>query len=99
MGYFDVLSVVLNQSGNTCLQSLPVIIFINAVIAAGYHVGAVQAIVASFGGFLAFCLETTNIESVNAAANVFLGLVNVCGFVKIAVKKSAHADFSGLKRH
>ena len=51
------------------------IIFMNAVIAVGYHFGVVQAVISSFGRFLAFCLDTTPIESVNAAANVFLSMV------------------------
>ena len=54
---------------------MPVIVFINSIIAAGYQLGVVQAIIASFGRFLAWCLDTTPIESVNTAANVFMGLV------------------------
>ena len=57
---------------------MPIIIFANSVIAAGYYFGAVQAIIASFGRFLAWCLGTTPIESVNAAANIFLDLVGDC---------------------
>ena len=51
----------------------------NSVIAISYHIGAVQAIIASFGRFLAWCLDTTPVESVNAAANVFLGMVSELG--------------------
>ena len=58
------------------LQSLPVVIFMNAVIAVGYHFGVVQAIIASLGRFLSLCLGTTPIESVTAAANIFLGMVS-----------------------
>ena len=67
------------------LQTLPVIIFMNSVIAAGYYFGAVQAIIASFGRFLAWCLDTTPIESVTAAANIFLGTVSSRDFLKVAM--------------
>ena len=68
---------------------MPIIVFMNCVIAAGYHVGAAQAFIASFGRFLAWCLDTTPVESVNASANIFLGLVSSLGFVKIVVKKES----------
>ena len=67
----------------SAFQNLPVILFANALIAICYHFGIIQAIVAVMGGALSFCLGTTPIESTNAAANVFLGLVSMCRFLKI----------------
>ena len=55
---------------------MPVVIFMNAVIAAGYYFGVVQAFIATFGRFLSACLGTTPVESVSAAANIFLGPVS-----------------------
>ncbi|KAK7503049.1 hypothetical protein BaRGS_00005675 [Batillaria attramentaria] len=56
-------------------KQLPVLLFINAFIAVAYHFGLVQAFVAYFGKFLAYCLGTTAVESVNTAANIFLTLL------------------------
>ncbi|XP_070212498.1 uncharacterized transporter YutK-like isoform X2 [Littorina saxatilis] len=53
---------------------MPTLIFFNAVISMLYYLGAVQVFIATFGKFLSFCIGTSPIESVNAAANLFLTL-------------------------
>ncbi|KAL8570252.1 hypothetical protein ACOMHN_029952 [Nucella lapillus] len=59
---------------NFVFQALPTLIFFNAVISVCYYLGLVQWFIATFGKFLAFCLGTSPIECVNAAANLFLTL-------------------------
>ncbi|KAK7465242.1 hypothetical protein BaRGS_00037579 [Batillaria attramentaria] len=63
-------------------KSMPVIIFLNCTIALLYHFGVVQAVIATFGRFLGFCLGTTPIESVNAVGNIFLGLAEAPLLIK-----------------
>nr|KAG5709108.1 hypothetical protein BaRGS_028564 [Batillaria attramentaria] len=53
-------------------QLLPVFIFVNAALAVGHHFGIIEGFVSTIGRVLSFCLGTTAVESVSAAANIFL---------------------------
>lgn len=55
------------------LQVLPVIIFFASLTAVLYHWGILQRVVAVLGGALGRLLGTGRAESVNAAANIFVG--------------------------
>ena len=55
------------------LQVLPVIIFFASLSAVLYHVGVLQWVVRGLGGGLGRLLGTQHAESVNAAANIFVG--------------------------
>lgn len=52
---------------------LPIIIFFSALMSVLYHVGIMQLIVKWGGGALRFLLGTGRVESLTAAANVFVG--------------------------
>ncbi|MGA8046303.1 MAG: Na+ dependent nucleoside transporter N-terminal domain-containing protein [Dermatophilaceae bacterium] len=54
-------------------QVLPVIVFFAALTAVLYHWGLLQKVVELLGGALAKLLGTRQAESVNAAANIFVG--------------------------
>ncbi|QFG69826.1 NupC/NupG family nucleoside CNT transporter [Ornithinimicrobium pratense] len=54
-------------------QVLPVIIFFGSLTAVLYHLGILQFVVEKLGGALGWALGTRRAESVNAAANVFVG--------------------------
>jgi CNT family concentrative nucleoside transporter len=54
-------------------QVLPVIIFFASLTAVLYHVGVLQWVVKGLGGALGRLLGTEHAESVNAAANIFIG--------------------------
>ena len=43
-----------------------------------YYLGLIQILIATVGKFLSYCIGTSPIESVNAAANLFLTLVSLC---------------------
>ena len=55
------------------LQVLPVIVFFASLTAILFHLGILQKVVTWLGGALAKVLGTRHEESVNAAANIFLG--------------------------
>lgn len=55
------------------LQVLPVIVFFASLTAVLYHLGILQRVVAWIGGGLGRLLGTGHAESVNAAANIFVG--------------------------
>ncbi|MDE0742308.1 MAG: NupC/NupG family nucleoside CNT transporter [Woeseiaceae bacterium] len=56
------------------INALPVIIFLSALTAVLYHLRIMQYFVSIIGGALKKILGTDIIESMNAAANIFLGM-------------------------
>lgn len=55
------------------LTILPIIVFFSSLIAILYHLGVMQRVVRALGWVLERTLRTSPIESLSAAANVFLG--------------------------
>lgn len=51
---------------------LPILIFFGALMSALYHIGVMQIIVRSVGGALQWTIGTHKVESINAAANIFV---------------------------
>ncbi|KAL8618145.1 hypothetical protein ACOMHN_034372 [Nucella lapillus] len=63
-------------------QVMPTTIFFNAFISVLYYMGVIQVIFAEFGRFLSFCIGTSPVESVSAASNLFLSLVETPILIK-----------------
>lgn len=61
---------------------MPIVYFVMAVVQILYYYGCVQHFVVGFGTFLQYILGTTIVESVNAAANIFLSMVSFNIFEK-----------------
>ncbi|WP_413362844.1 NupC/NupG family nucleoside CNT transporter [Lysinibacillus sp. 3P01SB] len=55
------------------MSVLTIIIFFSSLISVLYYLGIMQIIIRIIGGFLSKVLGTTQAESVNAAANIFVG--------------------------
>ncbi len=55
------------------ISVLTIIIFFSALISALYYLGIMQFVIKLIGGFLSKLLGTSKAESVNAAANIFVG--------------------------
>jgi CNT family concentrative nucleoside transporter len=55
------------------INVLPMIVFFSALMSVLYHIGIMQLIVRLFGGALRWIIGTNAIESLNAAANIFIG--------------------------
>ncbi len=65
---------VLPEEGSVfAFQVLPVIVFFAALTSVLYYLGVLQWVVKIIGGGLAKLLGTTTPESMNAAANIFVG--------------------------
>lgn len=56
-------------------QALSTIFFLSFMVNILYHFGIMQSIVGELGGLLHAVMGTTICESVNSAANIFLGMV------------------------
>ncbi|XP_025093525.1 solute carrier family 28 member 3-like isoform X2 [Pomacea canaliculata] len=78
---------------------LPVIVFFSAAISTLYFLGVMQGIVKVLGRFLSFCLGTTPAESLNAAANIFVGMTEaplmIRPFISRMTKSELHAVMTG----
>lgn len=55
------------------INVLPMIIFFSALMSVLYHIGLMQIVVRAVGGALRWVIGTRAVESLNAAANVFIG--------------------------
>lgn len=55
------------------INVLPIIIFFSALTTVLYHLGIMQIIVKAIGSVLRWVIGTRAVESVNAAANIFIG--------------------------
>lgn len=55
------------------MSVLTIIIFFSSLISVLYYLGIMQLVIRFIGGFLAKVLGTSKAESVNAAANIFVG--------------------------
>lgn len=54
---------------------LPVIIFVSSLVAVLYHLRIMQIFIQSIGWLLRTLVGTSRLESINAAANIFVGMV------------------------
>ena len=54
-------------------QVLPIIVFFSSLMSLLYHLRVMQVVVAGVGGLLRLLLGTRPVESLNAAANIFVG--------------------------
>ena len=55
------------------INVLPMIVFFSALMSVLYHIGIMQFVVRLVGGALRWVIGTRAVESLNAAANIFLG--------------------------
>jgi CNT family concentrative nucleoside transporter len=62
-----------NVGFSFAINILPVIIFFSALMSVLYHIGLMQLIVAGLGRALNAVIGTGRVESLNAAANIFVG--------------------------
>ena len=64
------------------LQVLPVVIFMASLVAVLFHLGIMQRVVNVIGGSLRWLLGTSRAESMNAAANMFVGQTEAPLFIR-----------------
>jgi len=56
-------------------QVLPVIVFLSSVVSVLFYWGVMQYLIRKLAWVMQFTMRTTAAESLNAAANIFLGMV------------------------
>lgn len=70
---FGGLADIQNYGVIFAVHVLPIVIFFSAFMAVLYYLRIMQFVVAGFGAVMGFLIGTKPVESLNAAANVFLG--------------------------
>lgn len=75
------------------INVLPVIIFFSALVSVLYHLKIMQWVVKLVGGGLRWVIGTGTVESLNAAANIFIGQTEAPLVVKPYLSKLTDAQF------
>lgn len=78
------------------LQVLPVIIFVAALTSVLFHLGILQWIVKIVGGAFAKLFGTTTTESMNTAANIFLGHTEAPLLIKPYLKRLTQSELFAI---
>lgn len=87
-----VFGPLLETGFSFALQVLPVIIFVAALTAVLYHIGVLQWVVRIVGGAFAKLFGTTTTESMNTAANIFLGHTEAPLLIKPYLKRLTQSE-------
>lgn len=88
-----LFGAVLPEEGNVfAFQVLPIIIFFAALTAVLYHLGILQIVVRVIGGGLAALLGTTKPESMNSAANIFVGQTEAPLVIRPYIAAMRHSE-------
>lgn len=74
------------------VQVLPIVIFFSALMSVMYHLRIMQIVVKIFGGAIRWMIGTKPVESLNAAANVFVGQTESPLVVKPYLKNLTEAQ-------
>ncbi len=90
---FGPLADVNNVGFSFALNVLPIIIFFAALMSVLYHLGIMQLLVRFVGGLLHRFIGTGAIESMNAAANIFVGQTEAPLVVKPYLRGLTEAQF------
>src|SRR5690625_1096558 len=84
---------VLPEEGSVfAFQVLPVIVFFASLTAVLYHLNVLQWVVRIIGGALAKVLGTTQPESMNAAANIFVGQTEAPPVVRPYIARMSQSE-------
>ena len=88
-----LFGAILPEEGSVfAFQVLPVIVFFASLTAVLYHLNVLQWVVRIIGGGLAKVLGTTRPESMNAAANIFVGQTEAPLVIRPYVKKMTQSE-------
>ncbi|WP_211236695.1 NupC/NupG family nucleoside CNT transporter [Atopobacter phocae] len=78
------------------IQVLTVIVFFSSLISVLYYIGIMQRVIDIIGGGLSKLLQTTRVESLSAAANIFLGLTEAPLVVKPYLSKISDSEIFAI---
>jgi pyrimidine nucleoside transport protein len=76
--------------------ALPIIFFFSLMVSLLYYLGVIQVVLLKLGWILQSILGTTICESVNAAANIFLGMSEGPLIIKPYIKILTHSEIHAI---
>ncbi|KAK3588023.1 hypothetical protein CHS0354_012069 [Potamilus streckersoni] len=78
---------------------LPVIVFFSSIVSVLYYLGVMQLVIRNLARFMAWIMETSPAESLNAAGNIFIGQSEapllIRPFIKEMTNSELHAVLTG----
>jgi len=74
------------------INVLPIVVFLSALVAVLYYLGIMQKIVGLFGGLISKALGTSQVESLSATANIFVGQTEAPLVVKPYLKNMTDSE-------
>jgi len=74
------------------IRVLPIIIFVSSLMAVLYYVGIMQLLIRTIGGAVRWIVGTTRVESMLAAANIFVGMTEAPLVIKPYLRNLTHAQ-------
>lgn len=73
-------------------QVLPLIVFFGALVSVLYYLGIMQLVIKYIGGFIGKVVGTKEVESISAAANIFLGQTDAPLLVKPYISNLSRSE-------
>lgn len=83
---------VLNDGFSFAFYALSVIVFFSALVSILYHMGVLQRIVAGMAAFLQKTLHTSGAETLSAAGNIFLGMLEAPLLIKPYLQRMTRSE-------
>jgi len=74
------------------INVLPIVVFLSALVAVLYYLGIMQKVVGLFGGLISKALGTSQVESLSATANIFVGQTEAPLVVKPYLKNMTDSE-------
>lgn len=87
---------LVNQEKVFAFTALPIIFFFSLCVSVLYYFGTIQVVLLKLGWILQSILGTTVCESVNAAANIFLGMSEGPLIIKPYIKVLTHSEIHAI---
>lgn len=77
-------------------QILPLIVFFGALVSVLYYLGVMQFVIKYIGGFIGKVVGTREVESISAAANIFLGQTDAPLLVKPYIANLSRSELFAI---
>jgi CNT family concentrative nucleoside transporter len=87
-----VFGALLDEGFSLALNALPVIVFMGSLFAVLFHLGVVQWLVRGFAALFTRTLGTSGAESLSAAADIFVGMVEAPLLVRPYVERMTRSE-------
>lgn len=74
------------------INVLPIVVFLSSLVAVLYYLGIMQKVIGGMGGFISRVLGTSQVESLSATANIFVGQTEAPLVVRPYINKMTSSE-------